>query len=145
MPFERNLFHHVYPFRVRSFHVDRQNVVHNVWYFFFLEEARVEYLRSVGFPIDDASFVGRDKFLVAHNACSYHTPALFDDALVIRTRVARVGNTSLSFEHIIEHAETGRIIAEATHVLVHVDAATERPAPLSENLRKCIEKYERGE
>jgi acyl-CoA thioester hydrolase len=138
-------YRHQYPFRVRTFHVDRQNVVHNIWYFFFLEEARVEYMRALGFPIDEQTFVSHTKFFVAHNSCNYRGPAFYNDELLIGSRVASVGTTSITFDHTIVKAATGEVVATASHVLVYVDADTNLPTPVPDDIRARIAAYEAGE
>ncbi len=142
MSFESALFRHEHPIRVRTFHVDRQNVVHNIWYFFFLEEARVEYLRALGFPLDSDSFVNHSRFYVARNSCDYISAAVFDEELLIRTRISAIGVSSVTFEHIIETVDSGRRIAEASHVLVHVDVGTDRPSPVPEEMRERVRAFE---
>ena len=136
---ELGQFPHAYPFRVRSFHVDRQNVVHNIWYFFFLEEARVEFMRAIGFPMDADTFVTHSRFYVVRNTCDYKAAAFFDDELVIHSRVASIGDSSVTFEHAIVKAGGGVLVVTATHVLVHVDIATDRPARIPDGLRQLVE------
>lgn len=135
------IFRHSHPLRVRSYHVDRQNVVHNLWYFYYFEEARVEYVRAIGMAIDEGTFVTHDKFFVVRNTCDYAAPALFDELLDIRTRVSAVGNSSITFEHVALKAD-GSVAARGTHVLVHVDEQTNTPSPVPEHLRALIESYE---
>jgi acyl-CoA thioester hydrolase len=142
MPAELALYRHAYPFRVRSFHVDRQNVVHNIWYFFFLEEARVEFIREVGLVMDADTFVSHSRFYVVRNTCDYVAPAVFDDELTIHSRIARVGSSSVGFEHVIVNAATGALVASATHVLVHVDVDSNRPTRIPDELRDKIRAYE---
>ena len=43
-------FHHTMSGRVKTFEVDRQNIVHNIIYLYWLEDARVEYFRALGLP-----------------------------------------------------------------------------------------------
>ena len=131
-------FPHVYPFRVRSFHVDRQNVVHNIWYFFFLEEARVEFIRGIGLPMDAETFVTHSRFYVARNTCDYRAAAFFDDELLIHSRVSAVGESSITFEHAITKQPDGTLVATATHVLVHIDIPSNRPARIPDALRALL-------
>jgi acyl-CoA thioester hydrolase len=134
MSHDNAIFRHSHPMRVRSYHVDRQNVVHNLWYFYFFEEARVEYVRAIGMVIDEGTFVTHDKFFVVRNTCDYAAPALYDEVLDIRTRVSAVGNSSITFD--------GSVAARGTHVLVHVDEQTNTPSPVPEHVRALIDSYE---
>jgi acyl-CoA thioester hydrolase len=133
-----SLFRHVYPCRARSFQVDRQNVVHNIWYFFMLEEARVEYMRMLGVAIDDRTFVSHSRFYVVRNTCDYFAPAFFDEELLIHTRISQVGNSAVHFEHAIMNASNGALCAKATQVLVYIDIPTNRPDRLPDAFRQKI-------
>ena len=134
-------FRHRYPFRVRTFHVDRQNVVHNVWYLYFFEEARVEYVREVGLPIDEQTFITHDKFFVVKNSCEYFAPVFYDEDLTLMTRIAYVKNSSIGFEHLAVRQD-GSIAARAEHVLVSVDENTNLPRRVPDELRELIAGYE---
>ena len=57
-------FRHRHSIRVRFHHVDRMNVVHNLAYFYFFEEARVEYIRAIGIPVDERTFIEHDRFFI---------------------------------------------------------------------------------
>jgi acyl-CoA thioester hydrolase len=136
-------FKHRYPFRVRTFHVDRQNVVHNVWYLYFFEEARVEYVREVGLLIDEQTFITHDKFFVVKNSCEYFAPVFYDEELTLMTRTMYVKKSSIGFEHLAVRRD-GSIAARAEHVLVSVDENTNLPRRVPDDLRKLIVKYEGG-
>lgn len=137
------LFRHRYPKRVLSYHVDRQNVVHNLWYFYFFEEARVEFIRAVGLPIDEGTFITHDKYFVVRNACDYFAPSTFDEELTILTRISFVRNSSIGFEHWAMKAD-GTAAARGEHVFVHVNERTDRPERVPEDLREKIRAYEGG-
>ncbi len=138
-------FRHCHPIRVRTYQVDRQNVVHNIWYFYYFEEARVEFIRTLGLAVDADTFVGHTRFYVAHNACDYLSPALFDRELDILTRISRVGTSSITFEHLAVERDTGRALARGSHVLVHVSTETDRPERIPEAMRELIRAHEGGE
>jgi acyl-CoA thioester hydrolase len=119
-------------------------VVHNIWYFYFLEEARVEYMRALDILIDDQTFISHTKFFVVHNSCNYLAPAFFDEELTVGSRVESIGSSSLNFEHVIANARTGATIATAKHTLVFVDVDTNRPMPVPDWMREKVYAYEGG-
>ncbi|MCZ7555595.1 MAG: acyl-CoA thioesterase [Bacteroidia bacterium] len=134
-------FRHIWPLRVRSYHVDRQNVVHNLQYLYFFEEARVEYIRAVGLPMDEGTFLTHDKFFVVKNCCEYAAPAYFDEMLEILTRISFIGESSIGFEHIARKTD-GTLCARGEHVFVHVDTESNTPSRVPEALRSLIAAYE---
>lgn len=134
-------FRHRHPIRVRFHHVDRMNVVHNLTYFYFFEEARVEYIRAIGIPVDERTFIEHDRFFIVRNACDYFAPAVFDEELTILTRIVQVRNSSIAFEHVALKSD-GTAAARAEHVFVHVDEHSNRPARVPDRLRERIREYE---
>ncbi len=141
MEFNPEKYRHRHPCRVRFHHVDRLNVVHSLRYFYFFEEARFEYIRTMGFPVDDGIFVTHDKFFIVRNTCDYYAPAVFDEQLTILTRIAYVKKSSICFEH-VALKENGTPAARAEHVFVHVDINTDLPARVPEHLRASIRSFE---
>ena len=142
MDFNRSAFKHVFPTRVRSFQVDRQNVVHNLWYFYYFEEARVEYIRDVGLVMDRDTFVTHDKFFVVKNTCEYIAPAFFDEEVDILTRIEYVRSSSIGFEHAAVRKTDGVLLAFGTHILVSVDEHEDVPIRVTEDLREKIRSWE---
>ena len=142
MNIDLSLFRHRYDTRVRSYQVDRQNIVHALWYFYYYEEARLEYVREIGFPLGDQSFITEFRFYIAHNAIDYHASARFDQPLAVYSRIAQVKNSSLRFEHATVHAVTGELCTTGSHVLVHVNAATDRTERIPDTVRDLIRAYE---
>lgn len=127
-------------YRVRSHECDRQGVVHNSRYLEMLEVARIEFCRDVaGIPMDHGTFAQHHKFFFVRNALNYFSPARFDDELLIRTRVSKLGRTSVSLEQIMKDAKNGRRILECESVMVSVDVATDRPKEIDVDLRARLE------
>lgn len=134
-------FRHRHPVRVRYEHVDRQDVVHYRRYLQYFEEARLEYLRTMGMSIDQESFVTRDKFFVVRNTCDYFMPAIFDEELTVLTRISFVKNSSIGFEQWCLKAD-GSPAAKAEHFFVHVNEKTDTPDRVPDHLRAMIRRYE---
>lgn len=134
-------FHHRLHSRVRSYDVDRQGIVHNAIYLYWLEAARIEYFRDIGVPIDRASFVTKHRFVVAKTSIEYAAAAQFDDPYTVFTRVSFVKNSSFGFEHVICH-ENGTILAVASSVLVHLNPASHKPDRIPDSYRTLISEFE---
>ncbi len=134
-------FHHRLHSRVRSYDVDRQGIVHNAVYLYWLEAARIEYFRDIGVPIDRASFVTKHRFVVVKTSIEYADAAQFDDAYTVYTRVSFVKNSSFGFEHVIRH-ENGTILAVADSVLVHLNPASHKPERIPDSYRSLIKEFD---
>lgn len=127
--------------RVRSYDVDRQSIVHNAVYLYWLEAARIEYFRDLGVPIDRQSFVTKHRFVVVKTSIEYLHAAQFDDAYTVFTRISFVKNSSFGFEHVIQR-EDGVILATANSVLVHLNPATHGPERIPDSYRSLIREFE---
>lgn len=134
-------FNHRLHSRVRSYDVDRQGIVHNAVYLYWLEAARIEYFRDIGIPIDRQSFVTKHKFVVAKTEIEYQSAAEFDDVYTVFTKVPFVKNSSFGFQHVIRD-EAGQIIAIASSVLVHLNPASNKPDRIPDSYRTLIKEFE---
>lgn len=97
--------------RVRYSETDAQGIVNNGVYLAYFEVGRVEWLRDSGLSYAAMEAEGYG-FVVAGAEINYRKPARFDDELIVRTRLSRLGRASLSFEYeVLRGAEittTGR-------------------------------------
>jgi acyl-CoA thioester hydrolase len=134
-------FYHRLNSRVRSYDVDRQSIVHNAIYLYWLEAARIEYFRDLGIPIDRQSFVTKHRFVVVKTEIEYLMAAQFDDPYTVFTRVSFVKNSSFGFEHVIRH-ENGTLLAVAKSVLVHLNPATHQPERIPDSYRSLMVELE---
>ena len=88
------------PLRVYIEDTDAGGIVYYVNYLKFMERARTEFMRNLGFGKDfifnhDLMFVVRDA------AIKYLKPAKLDDQLEATARIAGLGGASITFEQIV--------------------------------------------
>jgi acyl-CoA thioester hydrolase len=116
---------------------DAGGVVFYANYLKFLERARTEWLRGLGF--DQSRLAGERGliFVVRALDMSYRKPARLDDLLTIRSRVTRVGRASIHFAQQAERS--GELLAEGSIQVCCVDAANLKPAELPDDLRATLE------
>lgn len=128
--------------KVKSFEVDRQNIVHNAIYIYWLEESRIEYFRSIGISIDSETFITKDRFVVAKNEVNYVSPAQFDQSYILLTRVSEIRNSSIIFDQIILSCPDNQLLVQATGVLVNINPITNLPERIHDDYRKLVSDYE---
>ncbi|MCS6966052.1 MAG: acyl-CoA thioesterase, partial [Candidatus Kapabacteria bacterium] len=128
--------------RVRSHEVDRQGIVNNAVYLYWLEDARIEYFRALGLAIDRQTFITKHRFVVARIEIDYRMAAQFDDEYEVLSRVAYVGQTSLGFEQVVRRLPDCTLLAHARTVMVHLNPATHRPERIQDSYRTLIRQYE---
>ena len=81
---------HEMEIRVRYQETDGQRRVHHANYLTYFEMGRTEMLRSYGYTY--RAFEEAGLFMVVADAsCKYLAPAQYDDLLVLRTRVQKLG------------------------------------------------------
>jgi acyl-CoA thioester hydrolase len=135
-------FKHIIRSRVRTYDVDRQGIVHNAIYLYWLEAARVEYFRAIGIPIDKQTFVSKHRFVVAHTDIDYYYAAEFDDEYEVLTKMKFVNNTSVGFEQIIRLYEDKELIVRSSTVMVHLNPASHQPTRIQDSYRDLFTTFE---
>lgn len=106
--------------RVRYSEVDQLGIAYYAHYLVWLEVARVEYLRLLGIAYAELEKSGI-KLPVRSCSIKYISPARYDDLLNIRTRITKVGKTSITFEYEISNEKTQDLLTTAETTLVCVD------------------------
>ena len=77
--------------------------------------------------------------MVAEVACRYHSSVAFPDRISVGLRVARMGRSSVRYEIGVFREEDDIAAAEGHFVHVFVEAATQRPVPIAEDVRAKLE------
>lgn len=127
------------PVRVYYQDTDAGGVVYHGAYVAFLERARTEFLRSLGFDIGRLAADGL-LFVLHRIELDFLRPALLDEALAATARVASLGRSSTRFEQTIER-EDGSIAVRAMVSLVCVSAQRFRPVSIPAALRSALEPW----
>jgi acyl-CoA thioester hydrolase len=125
-----------WPVRVYYEDTDGGGVVYHANYLKFMERARTEWLRSLGF---DQTELRKDPgvlFVVREVRLKYRRPACFNDALEVRTELLAVGRSLLEFEQKI--LRYGEALTEAAVEVVCVDAERFKPVTIPLQIREKI-------
>lgn len=130
------------PIQVRYGDIDAQAHVNHTRFLTYLEQARFSYLLELGLW-DGQSFLDVG-LIVADVHAAYLAPIRLTQKVVVRTRVAKIGNKSITFEYRIEDAETGALLSTAETVMVSYDYHAEASRPVPEDWRAKINAYEAG-
>jgi len=102
---------HVAKLTVRSYELDSYNHVNNAVYLQYLEFARIEYLRAIGFDYPGLYEAGYFLF-VTHIDIRYKSPARLFDELSIEVEPIKLGKVSGTFRQRIVN-QKGDLCAEA--------------------------------
>lgn len=115
---------------------DAGGIVYYVNYLKFMERARTEFMRSLGFGKDyifnhDLMFVVRDV------AVEYRRPAQLDDELQATAAIARLGGASMVFSQAVKRA--GDILAQGEVTVACVDRSGVRPRRLPPDMAGALQ------
>lgn len=109
-----------YAVRVQPHHTDYSNAVWHGTYITWMEEARIEYLRSIG--IDFANLVALGCNLpVVELSVRYHRPILLGMAAIVRTRLSQLSGVRLNWDYQIQSPDGRELYTTARVTLVAVD------------------------
>ncbi len=121
--------------RVRYAETDQMGVVYHSNYIIWFEIGRVEMLRSLGFTYREMEKQDGTHIAVVEVRCRFKAPALYDDSIVVRTRLLNVRDSLLHFGYEVLREADGVLLAEGETVHLVVDAEFKR-RPLPEKYRK---------
>lgn len=109
-----------YPVRVQPHHTDYAGVVWHGSYIAWMEEARVECLRSIGINFAELVALGCD-LPVVELAIRYHRPIKMGVDAVVRTRMADLEGVRINWDYQIQSSDGKELYATARAILVAVD------------------------
>jgi acyl-CoA thioester hydrolase len=123
------------PIRIRFSETDMFGHVNNVSPFIYFEEARIEYLKSVGIFGDDENTEGIP--IVADLQCDYLRQLFFQDSLQIHVKADQVGNTSFDI-HYMGVNQDDEVCLVGRGRIVYINSATGKPLPLGESIKEKL-------
>ena len=124
----------VWPARVYYEDTDAGGVVYYANYLKFLERARTEWLRSLGFDQRDLMREAGILFAVRRVQIDYLLPARFDDELRIEAAIEQASRVSLTFaQRIVRDPDT--VLCTASVKVVCLDSETFRPTAIPDAIR----------
>jgi tol-pal system-associated acyl-CoA thioesterase len=131
------LFVYSFPVRVYFENTDAGGVVYHSEYLKFLERARTEWLRHLGFDHQALARNHRALFVVTAMAIDFARPARLDDTLAVSVRLESLGRVRCVFAQEIRRDDDALVRAKVTVACVTTDNL--KPAEIPEALRKKME------
>ena len=114
---------------------DPGGIVYYVNYLKFMERARTEFMRSLGFD-RSATFNSASMFVVRDLAIRYLSPAFLDDEIRVTVAVTNVKGASIGMRQNIFRGENE--LVDASLSLVWVDRENLMPSRLSKEMRLAL-------
>lgn len=126
--------------QVRVYYEDTDSggVVYHSNYLKFMERARTEWLRSLGFEQDALARDAGVVFAVRSISMEFLKPGRFNQLLDIRSKIVQRGKASMTLEQTISHSADHSVLCSGRVKLACLDATTLRPQPLPLSISREI-------
>ena len=131
------LFTFDFPQRVYFEDTDAGGVVYHAQYIKFLERARTEWLRYLGFTNSELERKYKMLFVVSEIAVEFVKPARLDDAINISVAIDNLGRVRLTFHQEIRRGED--ILVKARVSVASVGAGSFKPIEIPAEVKKKME------
>ena len=125
-----------FPIRVYYQDTDAGGVVYHSTHLDFMERARYEWLRELGFDVNSLIQIHKMLFMVRSLEIEYFKPAVLDDLLHVTVQVLEVGRSRITIcqEILCSHVK----LVNATVHIVCVGADSLKPVRVPVPLRQKI-------
>lgn len=133
-----------YSIMVRVYYEDTDagGVVYYANYLRFMERARTEWLRALGFGQDELAQQPGVIFAVRTAQVEYLRPARLDDLLDVAVRLERRGQASLDMRHEIHKSDV--LLCRGAVKLACLDARSFAPRPIPESILTELDKWKKS-
>ena len=135
-------FRFMFRLRVRWGECDAQGIVFNAQYINFIEVSQAEYFRNLGLRLYSEELRSRFDLATVKATLEFMAPARVDDMLNIYTGVARIGNSSITFNTEMYLADAERPCARAEVIYANFNADTGVARRIPEDIRRTIGEFE---
>ena len=124
-------------FRVRYAETDQMGVVYHANYLIWCEIGRTDFIRRLGKSYADLE---RENVALAvvDAKLRFHGAARYDDLIRVTTSLKEVRSRMITFDYLIEHAETSSRLVSASTTLASINRDS-KPVSLPMDLRRKLE------
>jgi acyl-CoA thioester hydrolase len=131
------LFVYSFPVRVYFENTDAGGVVYHSEYLKFLERARTEWLRHLGFEHQSLAREHRTVFVVSAVTAEFAAAARLDDLLAVSVRLESLGKVRCVFAQEVRRDD--EVLVRAKVTVASLTCESMKPAAIPEPLRKKME------
>ncbi len=134
------LIDNIYTWPVRIYYEDTDSggVVYYANYLKFMERARTEWLRHLGFEQDVLRQRENLLFAVSRIGLEYRKPAIFNDQLDVSVKLSRRGRASFNLAQEIRR-RADELLCTGTVRIACIDASTLKPKPIPSYILRKIQ------
>jgi len=129
----------LWPVRVYYEDTDSGGVVYYANYLKFMERARTEWLRHLGFEQDELIQKEAVIFAVRSVQVDYLLPARFNDELSVSAKLTEQGRASLTIEQSIIRVVDNSLLCKGTVKIVSLRPDSFKPCAIPKNIKLKLE------
>jgi acyl-CoA thioester hydrolase len=108
--------------------MDALGHVNNARYFDYFQEARIEWMASLGLDLKQTTGP-----VVVHIACTFLKPVVYPAQLILRSSLHSLGRSSMMMDHVIYQGDER--MAEGQCKIVWIDYQLVKPIPFPDSIR----------
>lgn len=124
-----------WPVRVYYEDTDGAGLVYHSNYLKYMERARTEWLRELGYSQEKLKQELSMIFVVTNTNITFHQPAKMDELLRVNARIKEMGGARLVFHQAVMN-QNSNLICDAEVNIACLDANTLKPRRLPESIQK---------
>lgn len=113
--------------------MDAMGHINNTVYFRFMEQARIEWMASLGYGVD----VGVEGPVIANASCNFRVPLAYPGDVEVRFYLGTAGRSSLPTYYEMALRGSSDIAADGEAKLVWISRATGKSIPLPDAMRNA--------
>ncbi len=113
--------------------MDAMGHVNNTVYFRYAEQARIEWMESLGFP---ASLAHDESPVIVNASCTFLIPLTYPGTVEVRMYAGRAGRSSLPTYFDMRPLGDDKVFAEGAAKIVWTNPASGKSVPLPDAMRQ---------
>lgn len=121
---------------IRWGEMDALNHVNNAVYFSYFEDARIEYLNSIGYG--DVNVSSGSGPILANISCDFLKPLTYPDQIIVGVGTTRLGTSSMTVDYEVYSEKLEEVVAKGSSVVVMIDYNEGKSIPLPDWMRVKI-------
>ncbi len=127
----------LYRRRVQFYETDAQGIVHHSNYFRYFEEARGEFLRTLGHPYSKIREKGYEVVLL-EACCNFKKPIFYDELIEIELEVLKIDRFTFEFGYRVSVGGESKAEGRTKHCMVRNGKIVSIPEELREKLSEDV-------
>ncbi len=128
----------LWPVRVYYEDTDAAGIVYHANYLRFMERARTEWLRALGFEQDTLAREHGVVFVITESTLAFKRAARFNDELVVRSMLERIRGASIEFAQSVND-HLGSTLCTARNVVACVTSTSLQPRRIPAHMMRIFQ------